>query len=431
MTHGVDDATRAAIGELPRGRGILGVLIDGRTSAAPGRHQPRPAFGRIPAESSADGQLSRRPGDDARRCVREPVPGGEAACRRLHRRGRGDRHAPRRPGGGCDRERRQRAARRAAARGAGAGGRAAPARARAARRDGAGADVDPARPRPRSSARTTAEAARRAAARAARRSSSRRCRTCGGSPSSCARRLWTTSGSSRRSAGSVRRVREARRLDVQVEATARCAPAPGGCRDGALPHRAGGAHERGQACRRRACQHRRDAQAGQRVGGDRGRRPRLRCTRPSAGGGSACSGCASGSSCSTGRSRSRRAPGGNDPDRRAAGRQASSAGRVARERGERASEGRRELEAVARAGGGDDDPAVPFEHEGLVGRARVEARLGGDRLGIELRVASCRPGRDPAHDRRIGIAGLVGVGRRAGMMQAGLEADRPAPRARS
>lgn len=27
VTHGVDDATRAAIGELPRGRGILGVLI--------------------------------------------------------------------------------------------------------------------------------------------------------------------------------------------------------------------------------------------------------------------------------------------------------------------------------------------------------------------------------------------------------------------
>ena len=27
VTHGVDDATRAAIGDLPRGRGILGVLI--------------------------------------------------------------------------------------------------------------------------------------------------------------------------------------------------------------------------------------------------------------------------------------------------------------------------------------------------------------------------------------------------------------------
>lgn len=27
LTHGVDDETRAAIGDLPRGRGILGVLI--------------------------------------------------------------------------------------------------------------------------------------------------------------------------------------------------------------------------------------------------------------------------------------------------------------------------------------------------------------------------------------------------------------------
>src|SRR5881392_3584143 len=32
VTHGVDDETRARIGELPRGRGILGVLIeDART----------------------------------------------------------------------------------------------------------------------------------------------------------------------------------------------------------------------------------------------------------------------------------------------------------------------------------------------------------------------------------------------------------------
>ncbi len=45
------------------------------------------------------------------------------------------------------------------------------------------------------------------------------------------------------------------------------------------------------------------------------------------------------------------------------------------QRGEPAPDGRRELEAVARAGRADDDAAAPLEHERLVGGRRVEARL--------------------------------------------------------
>ena len=43
---------------------------------------------------------------------------------------------------------------------------------------------------------------------------------------------------------------------------------------------------------------------------------------------------------------------------------------------------RRELEAMARAGRADDDSAAALEHEALVGRGRVHARLGSRRLGI-------------------------------------------------
>ena len=120
----------------------------------------------------------------------------------------------------------------------------------------------------------------------------------------------------------------------------------------------------------------------------------------------------------------RRAAAASDAQRHPHGRApAAQVGRVARERRDRPPERRCELEAVTRAGGGDDDPTVPFEHERLVGRVRVEARLRRDRLGIELREASRRPGRHPAHDRRVRRAGLVRVGRRPGMVEPRLEPD--------
>ena len=89
----------------------------------------------------------------------------------------------------------------------------------------------------------------------------------------------------------------------------------------ALPGRPGGAHERRQAFRRRARQHRDLEPRGKRGCDDRRRRPRLRqrrgasrCARPA-------SACASGSRSSAGRSRSsrRRDPGRRSPLRSRAG----------------------------------------------------------------------------------------------------------------
>ena len=52
LTTGIDAETRAAIGDLPRGRGILGVLIREARAAAPARHRRRPALGRLPAATT-------------------------------------------------------------------------------------------------------------------------------------------------------------------------------------------------------------------------------------------------------------------------------------------------------------------------------------------------------------------------------------------
>ena len=91
LTHGIDAETRAEIGALPRGRGILGVLI---REAKPLRlhdlaEDPRSVG--FPPGASADAQLPRRPGPAARRRLRQPLPHREAGRRGLHRRGRGAR----------------------------------------------------------------------------------------------------------------------------------------------------------------------------------------------------------------------------------------------------------------------------------------------------------------------------------------------------
>ena len=306
MTFGIGDTDRAAIGDLPRGRGILGVLIedarplrlddlmrDPRAVGFPPNHPPMRSFLGVPvmtrgvafgnlylAEKQPEGSFT----DEDEEIV--------DAARGAGRRG--------------DRERRQRAARRTSPRRPGAGGGAEAARPRAARRDGPGADVDPARPR----GRRELEDGR-------------------GSP--CRRR--------RPSGLVVDTLQSVRRLAVELrpsalddfglepalrrlgETVARAAPrragrdeagrsaAPAGRRDRALPHRAGGAHERGQACRREPRQHRRHPQGDGRAGDDRGRRQRdsIPAHDPSAGSG--CSACASGSSSSTGRWRSTPRPG--------------------------------------------------------------------------------------------------------------------------
>ena len=105
LTTGIDAETHAAIGDLPRGRGLLGVLIREAQHAAPARHRGRPALGRLPAPPSADEDVPRRADPAPGSGLREPLPDREGGRRRLHRGGRGADAASRRPGCGRDRER--------------------------------------------------------------------------------------------------------------------------------------------------------------------------------------------------------------------------------------------------------------------------------------------------------------------------------------
>jgi len=51
---GITDTERAAIGALPTGKGILGLLIDQPQPAAPRRPRGAPARGRLPPQPPAD-----------------------------------------------------------------------------------------------------------------------------------------------------------------------------------------------------------------------------------------------------------------------------------------------------------------------------------------------------------------------------------------
>ncbi len=77
FTTGIDEETHPAIGDLPRGRGILGVLI---REARPLRlhdiaDDPRSVG--FPREPPADADVPRRPDRAAGRRVREPLPDRE------------------------------------------------------------------------------------------------------------------------------------------------------------------------------------------------------------------------------------------------------------------------------------------------------------------------------------------------------------------
>ena len=54
ITHGIDDETRAAIGDLPSGRGVLGVLITDARTLRLHELADDPALGRLPAGASTD-----------------------------------------------------------------------------------------------------------------------------------------------------------------------------------------------------------------------------------------------------------------------------------------------------------------------------------------------------------------------------------------
>ena len=52
LTLGIDEKTRRAIGDLPRGRGVLGVLIEDPQPLRLQRRRPAPAQLRVPGRSS-------------------------------------------------------------------------------------------------------------------------------------------------------------------------------------------------------------------------------------------------------------------------------------------------------------------------------------------------------------------------------------------
>ena len=99
VTTGLDEETHDAIGDLPRGRGILGVLIRDARAAPPRPPRRRSALRRLPARPPADGLVPRRARAAAGARLRQPLPDGEGGRRVVHRRTTrsSSRCSPRRP----------------------------------------------------------------------------------------------------------------------------------------------------------------------------------------------------------------------------------------------------------------------------------------------------------------------------------------------
>ena len=105
ITYGIDEETRRTIGELPRGRGVLGALIrDARPLHLDDLHDDPRSVG-FPPGHPADDVVPGRADLSARRRVRQPLPDREARGRGFHRGGRAAHRAARRTGRGRDRER--------------------------------------------------------------------------------------------------------------------------------------------------------------------------------------------------------------------------------------------------------------------------------------------------------------------------------------
>ena len=77
LTAGIDDETHRAIGDLPRGRGVLGVLITRSAAAAPRRRRRAPAVLRLPARAPGDDDVPRRADHHRREGLGQPLPDRE------------------------------------------------------------------------------------------------------------------------------------------------------------------------------------------------------------------------------------------------------------------------------------------------------------------------------------------------------------------
>ena len=77
LTAGIDEETHRAIGDLPRGRGVLGVLITRPAAAAARRRRRAPAVVRLSARAPADDDVPRRADHHRRRGLGEPLPDRE------------------------------------------------------------------------------------------------------------------------------------------------------------------------------------------------------------------------------------------------------------------------------------------------------------------------------------------------------------------
>ena len=86
ITHGLDERERAAIGDLPHGRGILGALIADATPLRLHAIADDPRSVGFPPNHPPMTTLPRRAGAAARDGLRQPLPDREGGRRRLHRR---------------------------------------------------------------------------------------------------------------------------------------------------------------------------------------------------------------------------------------------------------------------------------------------------------------------------------------------------------
>ena len=84
VTTGIDEEQHRLIGDLPRGRGILGLLVERPEPLRLRGPDGPPALGRVPAPPPADDDVPGRPGPHPGHGVRQPLPDREGRGAALH-----------------------------------------------------------------------------------------------------------------------------------------------------------------------------------------------------------------------------------------------------------------------------------------------------------------------------------------------------------